>query len=68
MALLVFLGAGWASSVGTLRPMDVGKLAWGALALGVIVPWGYWIDRHRVALRDPSRQSDLGGEANRSRP
>ncbi|MEP7132371.1 MAG: hypothetical protein ABI914_04355 [Acidobacteriota bacterium] len=56
-ALVAFLGAGWASSVGTMKAVDAGKLAWGALALWLVVPWGYWIDRHRTARAGRSRQS-----------
>jgi membrane-bound metal-dependent hydrolase YbcI (DUF457 family) len=30
-------------------PMDTRTLAMASLALWLFVPWGYWIDRHRVA-------------------
>ena len=67
-ALIVFLGAGWASSVGTLKPMEVGKLAWGALSLWAVVPWGYWIERHRQARGGPSRQSGVESVSDRVNP
>jgi hypothetical protein len=30
-------------------PPSVSALAWSALAMWLLVPWGYWIDRHREA-------------------
>jgi len=32
-------------------PPDVTKLAWFGLAQWLMIPWAYWIDRHRVAPR-----------------
>ena len=57
-------------SLGTLfLSFQFADLLWpillGALALWFIVPWGYWIDRHRLARRKLSRQSALGGDSNR---
>jgi membrane-bound metal-dependent hydrolase YbcI (DUF457 family) len=50
-ALVLFLGAGWVLSLGNLQPLEERKLAWGALLLWLMVPWGWWIDRHREARR-----------------
>jgi hypothetical protein len=47
--LVLLLGAGWAFSLGNVEPLDATKLAWGALCTWLVVPWGYWIDRHRFA-------------------
>jgi hypothetical protein len=47
-ALVVLLGAGWGSSLGTTKPMDERQLAWGALSMWLVVPWAAWIDRHRA--------------------
>lgn len=30
-------------------PPNEKSLAWSALSIWIVVPWGYWIDRHRVA-------------------
>ena len=46
-ALVVLLGGGWAASLGNLTPMAERSLAWGALSMAAVVPWGWWIDRHR---------------------
>jgi hypothetical protein len=43
----IVLGAGWSLSLGNLQPVEERKLAWGALSMWLIVPWGSWIDRHR---------------------
>ena len=32
-------------------PPSVGTLAWSAQGLWLFVLWGYWLDRHRVAIR-----------------
>lgn len=46
-ALVVFLGGGWASSLGNLQPMPERTLAWGALSMWLVVLWAWWADRHR---------------------
>jgi hypothetical protein len=48
-SLVLLLGTGWALSLGNVEPLDATKLAWGALCAWLVVPWGHWIDRHRVA-------------------
>jgi hypothetical protein len=47
-ALIVFLAAVWAASVAGPPPPSERVVEWSGLALWLFVPWGYWIDRHRV--------------------
>jgi hypothetical protein len=48
--LVAFLFLGWAATLGGGPPPDVRLLAWGALAMWLIIPWGWWADRHREFL------------------
>jgi len=50
-ALIPLLAGGWSASLGTLEPVAEQKLVWGALSMWLVVPWGWWIDRHREARR-----------------
>ena len=45
--LIVFLLLAWLSSVFGPPPPSVNVLAVSALLLWLLVPWGYWIDKHR---------------------
>ena len=47
-ALLVVLPAIWLAALFGPPPPSERALAWSALAAWLFVPWGYWIDRHRV--------------------
>jgi hypothetical protein len=42
----------WIGNVFSPPPPNETALAFGALAFWLIVPWGYWIDRHRRAVSD----------------
>ena len=46
--LLIYIANVGASFVGE-PPPSVGAVAWSAQAMWLIVIWGYWVDRHRVA-------------------
>lgn len=46
--LIVFLLLAWLSSAFGPPPPNVNVLAVSALLLWFLVPWGYWIDRHRT--------------------
>ncbi|MCH7619412.1 MAG: hypothetical protein IH880_06545 [Candidatus Marinimicrobia bacterium] len=46
--LIVFLLSAWLSSAFGPPPPNVNVLAASALLLWLLVPWGYWIDRHRT--------------------
>jgi hypothetical protein len=45
-SLLVFLCAGWLASLFAGAP-NVTALAWGAMTMWLMVPWGWWADKHR---------------------
>lgn len=47
MALLFF---GWVSTLLAPPPPSVAAVAWGGLAMWLIVPWAWWADRHRAAV------------------
>jgi membrane-bound metal-dependent hydrolase YbcI (DUF457 family) len=47
VALVVFLLAAYLSAAFGPPPRDVRTLATGSLALWLLPPWGWWIDRHR---------------------
>lgn len=47
LCLLVIYGA----SVFGPPPPDVASVAWAGHAQWLLVLWGYWLDRHRVAIR-----------------
>jgi membrane-bound metal-dependent hydrolase YbcI (DUF457 family) len=48
-ALVALLVAAYAADFLTPHaPKDVSTFAWVGLAAWLFVPWGYWIDRHRV--------------------
>jgi membrane-bound metal-dependent hydrolase YbcI (DUF457 family) len=47
----IVLGVLYLSSVFGPPPPDVGTLTWAGHAQWLLVLWGYWLDRHRVAIR-----------------
>jgi len=47
--LLVFLASIWIWALVGPPPPSEKALAWSALSMWLVVPWGYWIDRHRIA-------------------
>ena len=47
-ALLVFLFLGWVTSLFAGAPPNERSMAWGALSMWILVPWGWWVDRHRA--------------------
>lgn len=47
-ALVVFLAAGYIGNLLGPPPPSEKALAWVGLAMWLLVPWGYWIDRHRA--------------------
>jgi hypothetical protein len=50
-ALVIFLGLTYAANVFSPPPPEAGAIAWLGLATWLFVPWGWWIDRHRVSSR-----------------
>jgi hypothetical protein len=46
-ALMILLLVGWISTLFAGAPPNVSSLAWGALAMWLLVPWGWWADAHR---------------------
>jgi hypothetical protein len=53
--LLVFLVAVYLASLLGPPPPSPGAVAWGAQAMWLVVLWGYWVDRHRVARAPAAR-------------
>jgi hypothetical protein len=49
-ALLVFLFLGWVASLFAGAPPDERSMAWGALSMWIVVPWAWWVDRHREQI------------------
>jgi hypothetical protein len=49
-ALILLLAAVWTASAVGPPPPNERVVAWSGLALWLFVPWGYWIDRHRVVV------------------
>ena len=50
LALVGFFLLSWIGNMIGPPPPDSKSLAWFALLLWLFVPWGYWIDRHRVSV------------------
>lgn len=46
-ALVAFLAVVYLASVFGPPPPDARAVAWSAIAMWVLVVWGYWVDRHR---------------------
>ena len=46
-ALAVFLFLGWIASLVAGAPPDERSMAWGALAMWIVLPWAWWVDKHR---------------------
>jgi hypothetical protein len=45
--LMAFLVVGWIASMAAGAPPDARSMAWGALSMWLLVPWGWWADEHR---------------------
>lgn len=52
VALVAFLVVVYLASIFGPPPPSVAAVAWTAQAMGLLVAWGYWIDRHRTASRN----------------
>jgi len=50
-ALLLFLLLVWTANIFSPPPPNAKAVAWSALLLWLLIPWGYWIDRHRQLYR-----------------
>jgi hypothetical protein len=50
-ALMSFLVLGYMASLFAGAPASTTALAWGALTMWLIVPWGWWADKHREFRR-----------------
>ncbi len=46
-ALLVLMGLLWISQPWAPAPGSAAAVAWGALALWLVLPWAAWVERHR---------------------
>jgi hypothetical protein len=53
VALVAFLVLIYAANVFGPPPPGVAAVAWAAQAIWLLVLWGYWIDRHRLASIGP---------------
>lgn len=49
-SLIVFLASAWVASVLGPPPPNERVVALSGLAMWLFVPWGYWIDQHRVIV------------------
>ena len=49
-ALAAFLFLGWLSTLFAGAPPNVTALAWGGMAMWLVVPWGWWADSHRTII------------------
>jgi hypothetical protein len=47
-SMLIFLFVAWAGSMLGGAPPSEAVVAWGAMAVWILVPWGWWIDNHRT--------------------
>lgn len=47
-ALVIFLVVAYLAAAFGPPPPSEPAIAWGSLAIWLLVPWGYWIDRHRT--------------------
>jgi hypothetical protein len=47
-ALIAFLAATWLGSVLGPPPPSERAVQWTGLGMWLLVPWGWWIDRHRT--------------------
>lgn len=54
-ALVVFLVGSWLASVLGPPPPSERAVEWVGLAMWLLVPWGWWIDRHRVLASEGAR-------------
>jgi hypothetical protein len=48
--IILFLTITYAASIVSAPPSDLAPLAIGGLIQWLYIPWGYWIDRHRISL------------------
>jgi hypothetical protein len=49
-ALVAFLAVAWLGSLAGGPPPNERVVEWSGLAMWLLVPWGYWIDRHRAIV------------------
>lgn len=60
-SLMGLLCVGWMSTLFAGAPPSVAAIAFGGMVMWLIVPWGWWADRHRVVVptapRKPSHQA-----------
>jgi membrane-bound metal-dependent hydrolase YbcI (DUF457 family) len=50
-SLVAFLGLVWIINMVGPPPPNVEAIGYSALLLWLLVPWGYWIDRHRIPVK-----------------
>lgn len=55
--LIGFLTLGWIVNMLSPPPPSETAIAFGGLAFWLIVPWGYWIDRHRRSIHGIAREN-----------
>ena len=49
-SLVAFLVVLWIASVAGPPPPSERAVAWSGVGMWLLVPWGYWIDRHRAMV------------------
>lgn len=50
VALVALIGLLWATQPIAPLPPSANAVAWSALVMWIVLPWGNWIDRHRAAV------------------
>jgi len=65
-ALVLFLAAVEAANIFGPPPASVTAVAWSAEGLWLLVAWGFWVDRHRVAVETRSSAQPTLGTSSRT--
>jgi hypothetical protein len=54
-ALVVFLGILYVANITSPPPPSARAIAWAGLAQWLFIPWGWWIDKHRIPQEKGTR-------------
>ncbi|MBZ5721572.1 MAG: hypothetical protein LAO03_14430 [Acidobacteriia bacterium] len=49
-SLIALLFFGWVATMFAGAPPNVSSVAWGGLTMWLMVPWGWWADKHRETV------------------
>ena len=47
--LIIFLAGGYIANLFGPPPPDLNTLSYGGLIMWILIPWAYWVDRHRIS-------------------